>query len=203
MKPLSKFLGIGCTDNELLVILQTDSHDELVEYLDIKGYNTAFLVAPQNEAEPESDGTSGGSITNGKGISTEFDNSRYEEDKERWEKAICDFMGGGFQLSQDEVMAENIITRWRVLNYLKERNTQYKIDATFDEAEQKRYVKGEIIVIPLRNGKKLLAQGAKGGIWYISPNVWRGFTNKTLVVCICTGNGDSDFKFAESLSDIK
>lgn len=130
------------------------------------------------------------------------DNNPESNDNE-WEKAVCNFMGGGYQLPEDDIIAENIITRWRVLQYLKGNEALYSISPSFSDEDQKEYIEGDIITIPLSNGKKLLAQGAKGGIWYISPNVWRGFDKESLVVCLCVGNGADDFKFAESLSDIE
>ncbi|MCQ2203709.1 MAG: hypothetical protein MJZ15_04610 [Bacteroidales bacterium] len=131
------------------------------------------------------------------------DDETAKDDNDEWERSVCDYMGGGFQLPEEEVLAENMITRWRVLNYLKEHDTPYKISASFDEERQKKYIQGNLIVITLDDNKKLLAQGAKGGIWHISPNVWRGFEKESLVVCLCVGNGEEDFKFAESLDDIE
>lgn len=51
LSPLVKFLDLHDVENELLIILVTENHDEIVEFLKDKGYNTEFLSVPQNMPE--------------------------------------------------------------------------------------------------------------------------------------------------------
>ncbi len=46
LTPLCKFLNINGAESELLVILMTNLHSDLVDFLSDKGYNTKDLVAP-------------------------------------------------------------------------------------------------------------------------------------------------------------
>lgn len=49
MQPLSKLFNLRHSEKELLVILITQDHDELVDFLKEKGYETSFLTAPRCE----------------------------------------------------------------------------------------------------------------------------------------------------------
>lgn len=49
MQPLTKMFNLGHSEKELLVILITPDHDELVEFLKEKGYETSHLTAPSHE----------------------------------------------------------------------------------------------------------------------------------------------------------
>lgn len=52
MQPLTKLFNLRHSEKELLVILITQDHDELVEFLREKGYETSFLFSPCCEKEP-------------------------------------------------------------------------------------------------------------------------------------------------------
>lgn len=51
MQPLAHLLNLVHLEKELLIILITQSHDELLEFLNEKGYDTGYLTAPKVEAD--------------------------------------------------------------------------------------------------------------------------------------------------------
>ena len=84
--------------------------------------------------------------------------------------------------------------------YIKNYVNDITIRSNFDEKE---YVKSETYaVIPLENGKSVYVQGAKYGIWYLSPNIWDGIVTNGNYACLCTGDGEFDFKIIRSEEDI-
>jgi hypothetical protein len=208
---LSRYLGVQYHNNEMLILLITDSDDDISKYLEDKGYNISLLpkqdtvdghlLQPTSE-EGDENGTDSG-IGTGTQTGTQTITNGTKDLLPDWESVIAEFMGNSYQLPKDEILRENIIIRWRVLDYLKRQNTVYHIDSTCDKNYEKDYVMGYEMVVPLSDGRELIAQGAKGGIWYISPNVWRGFEKKKAVVCLCVGDGDDDFVFASSLKDVE
>ncbi len=110
------------------------------------------------------------------------------------------FMGEGFSMPKDKIKALHLITRFRGLMYIKNYVNDITIRSNFDEKE---YVKSETYaVIPLENGKSVYVQGAKYGIWYLSPNIWDGIVTNGNYACLCTGDGEFDFKIIRSEEDI-
>ena len=109
-------------------------------------------------------------------------------------------MGGDFTMPSDKVKSEHIITRYRALMYLKKRN-EYPLKSGFDE---KSYVRTDgYAPIPLSNGKYVNVQGAKFGIWHLSTVIWNDLVENGNYACLCTGNGENDFKMIKTEEDIK
>ena len=117
-----------------------------------------------------------------------------------YSEIVLKFMGDGFSMPKDKIKAEHLITRFRGLMYIKNYVNDITIQSTFDEKE---YVRSEkYAVIPLENGKSVYVQGAKYGIWYLSPNIWDGIVTNGNYACLCTGNGEFDFKMIWGEEDI-
>ena len=53
------------------------------------------------------------------------------------------------------------------------------------------------------NGKHINVQGAKSGIWYLSPVIWKDIVENGNMVCLCTGNGEQDFKLIKDENDVR
>jgi uncharacterized pyridoxamine 5'-phosphate oxidase family protein len=84
--------------------------------------------------------------------------------------------------------------------YLKKRN-EYSLKSGFDE---KSYVRTDgYAPIPLSSGKYVNVQGAKFGIWHLSTVIWNDLVENGNYACLCTGNGENDFKMIKTEEDIK
>lgn len=122
-----------------------------------------------------------------------------EKERKEYEKKIRDFLGGSFNLSNYNTKSEHIISCYRILNYL--RNQGYQIANDFD---QRAFVaSGTYKSIRLQNGIHVNPCGAKWGIWYIHPNIWRDIVQNGNWACICTGNNEFDFEIVKSVEDIQ
>lgn len=133
-------------------------------------------------------------------VELEEEKSSYK-DKERaeYEQRISDFLGGSFNLEIYNLHSEHIISCYRILNYL--RCLGYEFADDFDE---KAFVSsGEYTRIKLQNGTYVNTSGAKFGIWYIHPNIWRDIQENDNWACVCTGNNESDFVMVKSIADLE
>lgn len=133
-------------------------------------------------------------------VELEEEKSSYK-DKERaeYEQRISDFLGGSFNLEIYNLHSEHIISCYRILNYL--RCLGYEFADDFDE---KAFVSsGEYTRIKLQNGTYVNTSGAKFGIWYIHPNIWRDIQENDNWACVCTGNNESDFIMVKSIADLE
>jgi len=131
---------------------------------------------------------------------THEEHSSYKE-KERadYEQRISDFLGGSFNLETYNRHSEHIISCYRILNYLK-----YCGYVFADDFDEKLFVSsGEYTRIKLQNGIYINTSGAKFGIWYIHPNIWRDIQENGNWACVCTGNNDTDFIIVRSISDLE
>lgn len=127
-------------------------------------------------------------------------NRAREEYLNEYSTRVKEFMGGDFTMPSDKVKSEHIITRYRALMYLKKRN-EYPLKSGFDE---KSYVRTDgYAPIPLSNGKYVNVQGAKFGIWHLSTVIWNDLVENGNYACLCTGNGENDFKMIKTEEDIK
>ena len=107
-------------------------------------------------------------------------------------------MGCDFSKPADKIKSEHIITRYRTLMYTK---SKYTLAADFDE---KSYIRTEgYAPIPLSNGKHVNVQGVKYGIWHLPLEIWNDIVCNGNIACLCTGNGEYDFKLVENENDLK
>lgn len=220
LDPLCKYFGIRGYSSELLIVLITSEHDELVEFLKEKGYDTSNLVAPVNQrVNSNSNSTPPRDISKRVEIEipTEekleqlednadqevFGEQSDEMPRELFEKNIADINammeGTGFTLSPDDRNAEHIITRFRILEFIKAQG--FKLASDFNEEEYLRLEKYS--AIPLANGLYVNVQGAKYGIWNVSPEIWEDIVERGNYMCLCIGNGPDDFIFINGEDDIK
>lgn len=126
---------------------------------------------------------------------------RFDEYREEYTERIKEFMGADFSMPSDKVMAEHIISSYRILMYVKSLGSEFTIKEDFDERE---YIKSDhYATILLANGKKVHAQGAKYGIWYLSQPIWEDVVENKNYVCLCTGNGEYDFSLIKDEKDIQ
>ena len=109
-------------------------------------------------------------------------------------------MGGDFSMPSDRVKSEHIISRYRSLMYIKSLG-EFTLKPGFDE---KSYIRTDgYAPIPLADGKQINIQSAKFGIWHLSPMIWNDIVKKGNYACLCTGNGEYDFKLIKNENDIK
>lgn len=130
----------------------------------------------------------------------EAKNRAIEEYLNEYSTRVKEFMGGDFTMPSDKVKSEHIITRYRALMYIK-KHSDYPLMSGFDE---KSYIRTEgYAPIPLSNGKHINIQGAKFGIWHLSIVIWNDIVENDNYACLCTGNGENDFKMIKTEEDIK
>lgn len=220
--PLSKHLELKNASEELLIILITSNYEDLREYLKDKGYPIEYLgiatkkVSPkdykweesssvvsegnkilQNE-DPQNDTIELDKIQNNRNEDKE---KNFEEYLQKYLENIIDFMGGDFTMPTDRIKSEHVITRYRALMYIKGLGEKFTIKPGFDE---KAYICNDgYVPIPLADGKHINIQGAKYGIWYLSPIIWTDIINDGNYACLCTGNGEYDFMMIENENGIK
>lgn len=122
----------------------------------------------------------------------------YENFRNKFSEQIVSFMNDGFSMPSDKIKCEHIISRYRILNYIKQ---NYELQDNFDE---KNYIRTDgFAPILLKDGTKVNPQGAKFGIWHLSPNIWRDIVVNKNWTCLCTGNGESHFILIKNEDDIK
>lgn len=221
VNPLAKLLKVKNASNELFIILITKDRQDLVDYLNDKGYVTDFITPSPTEENSNDDQTgktcesenlgprenSRGSIseTLDEGTSSVFDKERERQQSEayisEYSEKVKDFMGSDFSMPNDKIKSEHIISRYRALMYIKQYKSEFVIKSTFDEKEYIRT--GGYAPIPLATGKHINVQSAKYGIWYLSPNIWHDIVDEGNYACLCVGNGEQDFMIINGEVDIK
>ena len=123
-----------------------------------------------------------------------------EEYRNEYASRVKEFMGGDFSMPSDKVKVEHIIARYRALMYIKSLN-EFTLDQDFDE---KKYIRTDgYAPIPLLDGKHINVQSVKYGIWHLSPMIWNDIVEKGNLACLCTGNGEFDFKLIKTVDEIK
>lgn len=123
-----------------------------------------------------------------------------EEYRNEYASRVKEFMGGDFSMPSDKVKVEHIIARYRALMYIKSLN-EFTLDQDFDE---KKYIRTDgYAPIPLLDGKHINVQSVKYGIWHLSPMIWNDIVEKGNLACLCTGNGEFDFKLIKTIDEIK
>lgn len=132
------------------------------------------------------------------GYQDEIKQSYKEKEREQYEQTIRDFLGGSFNLDQYNTKSEHIISCYRILKYLEEQG--FQIASDFD---QKQFVgSDDYQKIKLQDGVWVNPCGAKWGVWYIHPNVWRDIVINGNWACVCTGNGENDFILIKTEEDL-
>ena len=126
---------------------------------------------------------------------------KYEQYFKEYSERVQEFMGADFSMPADRQKAEHIISRYRILMYLKSSGPEYAFKEGFNEYE---YIRNDgYAPIPLANGNKHVhPQGAKNGIWFLHPNIWDSIVADGDIGCLCTGNGEKDFKIIKDENDI-
>lgn len=214
IQPISKCLGLRNVCEELLIVLITDDKDELIDYLSEKGYSTECLPIIEEKSDVEDSSESIGTSDKtdesekrsershvGDTNSKEAEHKNNEKYLNEYSEKVKEFMGTDFSMPSEKVKSEHIIVRYRILMYIKQHDNEYKIKSSFDEKEFIR--KDGYAAIPLENGKQINAQGARFGIWYLSPTVWEDIINKGNYACLCVGNAEDDFMMVKDEDDIK
>ena len=192
----------GCEESEIAGVLAKVYQDSSIPLFEYRDYTSVCFdsyeeqIAKNREIEflrEENEKLKKGSQNQ------KQEESYREKERQEYEQRIRDFLGGSFSLSEYSTNSEHIISCFRILSYL--RNQGHQIANDFD---QRAFVaSGSYKRIKLQNGFFVNPCGAKWGIWYIHPNVWRDITENGNWACVCTGNGENDFDMIKSVDDIK
>ena len=108
------------------------------------------------------------------------------------------FLGGGYDISDDRIMSEHMLSKYRILQYIK---AKYTLHNSFDEKEYVTNGK-EYQRIRLNGDRYVYPQGAKYGIWYLSSNIWSAIVEEGDIACVCIGDKEDDFRIFETKEQI-
>lgn len=207
--PLSKYLRLRNVAEELLIILITNDLNDLNDYFKDKGYRIDLIDIKQYNNPNHNIHNLNKYIDENKGLSIDLEN-KYNHVKENhknmlreYEKEFSEklklFMGSNYSIPSNNQVLEHMISRYRILMYLKQQGYLFKED--FDERE---FVKHSgYMRIPLLNGKYINPQGAKNGIWHLAPSIWKDIVEIGNWACLCTGNNEEDFIMIKDEGNIK
>lgn len=102
----------------------------------------------------------------------------------------------GEDLSPERIIDENYLVRYRLFNYLKDNGYNVEMDeADFLRIKSKK--------TELGGGKYLHVCSAKGGIFYLSPHIWKMLSYENCIICICIGNRANEFMLLRNQDDLK
>lgn len=217
--PLCKHLDLKNVSEEMLIVLITDNRDDILDYLEDKGYPIEFVENIVSQAPSSDKSLDIGNIeyqtvpSEGKGYEDSkqedirdegtvvHNEDTYEKNFEKYSEEVKQFMGNSFSMPTDKKNAQHIIARYRILMYLKGLGDEYTFKDNFNEQE---YIRTSgYASIPLATGRTVNPQGAEFGIWHLSPNVWKDILEQGNYACLCTGHGEQDFKLIKNENDIK
>lgn len=158
----------------------------------------------QSGSPSKGSGSTAGKSSSDKGFSHDYPSEKErasEEYRNAFSEKVKAFMGSDFSMPTDKVKSEHIISRYRALMYIKSLGGKYPLATDFDE---KKYIRTEgYAPIPLLDGRQVNVQGAKYGIWHLSPVIWNDIVENGNIACLCTGNREYDFKLIENENDLK
>ncbi len=104
----------------------------------------------------------------------------------------------GSDLSYDAILTQNYLVRLRFYKFL-EKNGYAPKDSESDFIKKNAKLASEA----LSNGKDIHVCSAAGGIMYLSPLIWNKIEDDNCMVCAYFGSHGEDFKFFNSLDEIK
>lgn len=193
----------GCEESEIAGVLAKVYQDNSIPLFEYRDYTSVCFdsyeeqLAKNREIEFLREEIE--KLQNDKHDKSHEEESNREKERKEYEQRIRDFLGGSFSLSDYNTKSEHIIACYRILNYLI--NQGYIIADDFDK--RAFVAAGMYKRIKLQNGTYVNPCGAKWGIWYIHPNIWRDIIDNGNWACICTGNNGSDFEIVKSIEDLK
>ncbi len=124
-----------------------------------------------------------------------------EEFRNEYSDKVKQFMGSDFSMPADRIKSEHVISRYRALMYIKSLGGEYSLAPGFNE---KDYIRTEgYAPIPLADSRHVNVQGAKFGIWHLSPVIWNDIVINKNIACLCTGNREYDFMLIRNEDDLK
>ena len=128
-------------------------------------------------------------------FSDEEADRRQQQRLQSFERDLSSFLGTAFSFGDDRKKREHIITCYRAVKFLERMAThdpKYRFADTFDA---RKFVSdaNEYSQIVLVDNQRVHVQGAKWGVWFVHPNIWRDVKSGAWL-CLCTGDGEDDFQ---------
>lgn len=230
-KPLCKYFGLGDKDGELLIVLISNTYNELDEFFKEKGYADELLnkvkkvVAAQSEvkgkdsaeastgleSEVSQTAESDGNVVPAESEKRPYKIGEYEVGEEEYEELAALFADGisGEEDEDNRKKDESKLACYRLFNYLKD---TMKCEPSMDGSRDPKYVINKLYDglgvtgpnIDINTGERIHVISARGGVAYVTPYWWRKVcvgSNHKNMICAVVSAEESGFVFFKSIDD--
>lgn len=228
-KPLCKYFGLGDKDGELLIVLISNTYNELDEYFKEKGYADELLnkvkkvVAAQSEVKGKDLAEASTCLESEVGQTLESDDNvvsaesekrpykfgEYEVGEDEYSQLSQIFAGG---VTSDDADAEkkqdeSKLACLRLFNYLQ----RLELEPSMDGHTDSQYIVKNLYAkfkklgpnLDLKDGRTIHVISAMGGIAYLPPYWWdKVVKDPRAEICAVAGAREEDFCFIRNRDDI-
>ena len=228
-KPLCKYFGLGDKDGELLIVLISNTYNELDEYFEEKGYADELLnkvkkvVAAQSEGKGKDSAEASTCLESGVGQTLESDDNVASPESEKQPYKIGEYEVGEDEYSQlsqifaggvtsddadaEKKQDESKLACLRLFNYLR----RLKLEPSMDGHTNSQYIVKNLYAnfkklgpnLDLKDGRTIHVISAMGGIAYLPPYWWdKVVKDPRAEICAVAGAREEDFCFIRNRDDL-
>lgn len=228
-KSLCKYFGLGDKDGELLIVLISNTYNELDEYFKGKGYADELLnkvkkvVAAQSEVKGKDSAEASTCLESGVGQTLESDDNVAPDESEKRSYKIGEYEVGEDEYSQlsqifaggvtsddadaEKKQDESKLACLRLFNYLR----RLELEPSMDGHTDSQYIVKNLYAkfkklgpnLDLKDGRTIHVISAMGGIAYLPPYWWdKVVKDPRAEICAVAGAREEDFCFIRNRDDL-
>lgn len=228
-KSLCKYFGLGDKDGELLIVLISNTYNELDEYFKEKGYADELLnkvkkvVAAQSEVKGKDSAEASTCLESGVGQTLESDDNVAPDESEKRSYKIGEYEVGEDEYSQlsqifaggvtsddadaEKKQDESKLACLRLFNYLR----RLELGPSMDGHTDSQYIVKNLYAkfkklgpnLDLKDGRTIHVISAMGGIAYLPPYWWdKVVKDPRAEICAVAGAREEDFCFIRNRDDL-
>lgn len=228
-KSLCKYFGLGDKDGELLIVLISNTYNELDEYFKEKGYADELLnkvkkvVAAQSEVKGKDSAEASTCLESGVGQTLESDDNVAPDESEKRSYKIGEYEVGEDEYSQlsqifaggvtsddadaEKKQDESKLACLRLFNYLR----RLELEPSMDGHTDSQYIVKNLYAkfkklgpnLDLKDGRTIHVISAMGGIAYLPPYWWdKVVKDPRAEICAVAGAREEDFCFIRNRDDL-
>lgn len=228
-KSLCKYFGLGDKDGELLIVLISNTYNELDEYFKEKGYADELLnkvkkvVAAQSEVKGKDSTEASTCLESGVGQTLESDDNVAPDESEKRSYKIGEYEVGEDEYSQlsqifaggvtsddadaEKKQDESKLACLRLFNYLR----RLELEPSMDGHTDSQYIVKNLYAkfkklgpnLDLKDGRTIHVISAMGGIAYLPPYWWdKVVKDPRAEICAVAGAREEDFCFIRNRDDL-
>lgn len=228
-KPLCKYFGLGDKDGELLIVLISNTYNELDEFFKEKGYADELLnkvkkvVAAQSEVKGKDSAEASTGLESGVSQTVESDDNVAPDESEKRLYKIGEYEVGEDEYSQlsqifaggvtsddadaEKKQDESKLACLRLFNYLQRLGLEPSMDGHTDSQYivKNLYAKFKKLGpnLDLKDGRTIHVISAMGGIAYLPPYWWNKVVKDPRAeICAVAGAREEDFCFIRNRDDL-